>query len=487
MNAGIAPASCRTRGSSPLTQKGVTIGGRGSDAWNMTAAVSPLDFESADPGLVAAATAAAGAADMFVFRRITADRFVHVGGVGRGEGWAGNVDLILSGEERAAEAIGSSLPTFVREAEPVRIFGPYYQREAVFVPLSADVLVVFGTNSPGALSTSPDQVVSAAAAAAAGIEQVSSAKRLADELELLHAVRNLAQTDAVRIHEVMAHVVESAIESLSCDLGVIYVAELDAVEMATHEPSNRDAKDFLPAMRALYAEAVNLPECVQDSATDPPPSPLSACGVKSHYVLPVGEPPFAVLAVMHTDARPRGFTLLCREVGLRLAESAGPLLRSALTLHELETKLDELGRDARIDPLTKLPNRRVWEEALASHAHGGVIMVDADGLKQANDERGHHFGDEYLQAVAATVAASLPQSAILARVGGDEFAVLLPGLDEAASAAVAGRVAGALESHPGLDGYPLCASLGQAATPPAESLAEAYRLADERMYESKRQ
>ena len=102
----------------------------------MTAAVSPLEFEPADPGLVAAATAAAGAADMFVFRRITADRFVHVGGVGRGEGWAGNVDLILSGEERAAEAIGSSVPTFVREAEPVRIFGPYYQREAVFVPLS---------------------------------------------------------------------------------------------------------------------------------------------------------------------------------------------------------------------------------------------------------------------------------------------------------------------------------------------------------------
>src|SRR5205085_4935266 len=100
-----------------------------------------------------------------------------------------------------------------------------------FVPLSADVLVVLGTNVPGDLAASPEQVSAAATAASAAIDKVSSAKRLADELELLHAVRNLAQTNAVRIREVMAHVVESAIESLSCDLGVIYVSDLDAVEI----------------------------------------------------------------------------------------------------------------------------------------------------------------------------------------------------------------------------------------------------------------
>src|SRR5690242_16553586 len=106
----------------------------------MSAAVSPLEFEPSDPGVVATAAAAVGAADIFVFRRITADRFVHVGGLGRGEGWAGNVDLILGDEAHAAEAIRSGGPSFVREVDPVRIFGPYYQREAVFVPLSADVL-----------------------------------------------------------------------------------------------------------------------------------------------------------------------------------------------------------------------------------------------------------------------------------------------------------------------------------------------------------
>jgi predicted signal transduction protein with EAL and GGDEF domain len=171
-------------------------------------------------------------------------------------------------------------------------------------------------------------------------------------------------------------------------------------------------------MRAIFAEATTLPACVQDSAAEPPPEPLSACGVTSHYVLPVGTPPFGVLALMHTEARPRGFTSLCREVGLRLAQSAEPLLRSALTLHSLEAQLDRVGRDARIDPLTKLPNRRAWDEAVAGRAPGepaGVIVVDADRLKAVNDERGHHVGDEYLQLVAQTVAANLRDRDILAR------------------------------------------------------------------------
>ena len=453
----------------------------------MNVATSPTEGERADAETVAEAAVAVGATDLFVFRRITGDRLVHVGGAGRGEGWAGNVDLILAEEERVAGAVAAKEPAFVRAPEPVRIFGPYYQREAAIVPLSSDVLVVFGSNEPGALSESTQEVSAAATVAATAVDRVSSAKRLADELELLHAVHNLARTNAVRIHEVMTHVVGSALEALSCDLGVIYVAEVDAIEVATHDAPVPSAEHFLPAMRALLAEATALPACVQDSAEDPPPSPLGGFGVTSHYVLPIGTPPFGVLALMHTSARPRGFTLLCRQVGLRMAESAEPLLRTALTLHELETQLDRVGRDARMDPLTKLPNRRAWEEALESHSGGaGVIMVDADGLKAANDERGHHFGDEFLQEVVRTVAATLSDGDLLARVGGDEFAVLLPGAGEDRCSAAARAIDEALRFHPGLDGYPLSASVGHATMPPAASLAEAQRLADERMYQTKR-
>src|SRR5262249_3702707 len=162
-----------------------------------------------------------------------------------------------------------------------------------FVPLSADLLVVFGDLENA--NSDPDVVREAAETAAAAIAQVSSAKRLADELELLHALQSLAQTDAVRIHEVMRHVAESAIAALSCALGVISVAEVDGIEIAEHVAASLDAPSFLPAMRQLFSDAPSLPACVQDSATDPPPTPLSSCGVTSHYVLPVGAPPFGVL------------------------------------------------------------------------------------------------------------------------------------------------------------------------------------------------
>ncbi len=439
---------------------------------------------------VARAAAAIGACDVFVFRRVTDDRFVHVGGLGRGEGWAGNIDLILAEEESARDAVSASAPIVLRADKPVRIVGPYYQREAAFVPLSGDVLVLFGAAGPGELAASQEELIEAARSVAGTIERVSSAKRLADELELLHAVRSLAQTSAVRIDEVMQHVVESAVEALACELGVLYVADIDTVKIAHQDTAPAlSAEAALPAMRSLFKEATALPACIQDSSGHPLPEPLSTVEVASHYVLPVGSPPFAVLAVMHIEARPRGFTSLCREVGLRLAESAEPLLRSALTLHELEAQLDLVGRDARIDPLTKLANRRAWEEAIADRSRNpeptGVIAVDVDGLKLTNDDRGHHFGDELLQALADTIRAGVRECDFVARIGGDEFAILLPGANELTCFSVARRIEAALAMHPGLGGHPLRASIGYATTARACSIAQAQRLADERMYAAK--
>src|SRR5204862_2887282 len=127
---------------------------------------------------------------------------------------------------------------------------------------------------------------------------------------------------------------------------------------------------------------------------------------------------------------------------IRLAEAAEPLLLSALRLYELECQLDLVGRDARIDPLTKLPNRRAWEEALESVADGpaGIVVVDVDQLKTVTDERGHHVGDEYLQAVAAAMAATIREGDLIARIGGDEFAIRLPEADETACRKVARRL-----------------------------------------------
>jgi len=434
------------------------------------------------------AAASVGATDVFVFRRVTAERFVHVGGLGRGESWAGNVDLIPAQDAHAGEAIRTGNIVLVASAEPVQVFGPYYHRSAVLVPLAEEVLVVFGGVGIQELDAKATATLEAAAQlASVAIAQISPAKRLADELELLYAVQSLAQTSAVRLDDVMRHVAASAMAALSCDLGLVYVAELDAVEIAEHEPAETDPAAFLPALRQLFAEADSLPTCVQDSANEPLPAPFDDCGVTAHYVLPVGDPILGVLVLTHTKARPRGFTHLCREVGARLAEAAEPLLRSALKLHELEQQLDLVGRDARIDPLTKLPNRRAWEEALTGLAGeaGGIVVIDVDQLKAINDERGHHVGDEYLQIVSAAMASAIRDGDLLARIGGDEFAVLLPDADENVCRGVARRLNRALLDHEGFAGYPLAASVGYAATPPAPSLEEAWRIADQAMYRGK--
>ncbi len=453
----------------------------------MAAATDSTD-PAGDRTALAEAAASVGAQDVFVFRRVTAERFVHVGGLGRGETWAGNVDLFPAEDSRARKAISSGSIVLVAADEPVQIFGPYYQHSAVLVPLSPDVLVVLGGVGADRLDAGRKENLEAAAEqAAAAVAQISPAKRLADELELLHAVQNLAQLNGIRIQEVMTHVAESALAALSCDLALVYVAELDALEIAEHEPLGIDPPVFLPGLRQLFAEADALPLCAQDSTADPLPAQLPECGVTSHYVLPIGRPVLGVLALLHTKARPRGFTLLCREVGVRLAEAAEPLLLSALRLYELECQLDLVGRDARIDPLTKLPNRRAWEEALESVADGpaGIVVVDVDQLKTVNDERGHHVGDEYLQAVAAAMAATIREGDLIARIGGDEFAILLPDADETTCRKIARRLNRALLDHEGFAGYPLAASVGFAATPPAPTPAEAWRLADQAMYRGK--
>jgi diguanylate cyclase (GGDEF)-like protein len=145
--------------------------------------------------------------------------------------------------------------------------------------------------------------------------------------------------------------------------------------------------------------------------------------------------------------------------------------------------------EARRDALTGLGNRLAWENALVavSGRRAGVLILDLDGLKAANDTRGHEFGDELLRTVAAVVRGCVRDHDLLARIGGDELAVLMPEAEEQACSDAEERIAAALEAHPGLDGFALSASFGSATTPPAETVFEAYRLADRRMYAMKTQ
>jgi len=141
---------------------------------------------------------------------------------------------------------------------------------------------------------------------------------------------------------------------------------------------------------------------------------------------------------------------------------------------------------ATLDPLTGLLNRRGFDRAcddlVAAAERAGtplsVALVDVDGFKGVNDGLGHAAGDDLLRAIAAGCRALLPPSAVLARCGGDEFAVLLPGCggDEAFRVVDAVRAAS--------DRTTL--SCGVAELAPGETGADVLRRADTAMYAAKR-
>ena len=89
-----------------------------------------------------------------------------------------------------------------------------------------------------------------------------------------------------------------------------------------------------------------------------------------------------------------------------------------------------LWKAANHDSLTGLANRNRFDEMLmlnsADDAVGGMLMVDADNLKDVNDTLGHDAGDELIRTVATRLRNAVGQAAFVARVGGDEFAVLVP-------------------------------------------------------------
>lgn len=148
-----------------------------------------------------------------------------------------------------------------------------------------------------------------------------------------------------------------------------------------------------------------------------------------------------------------------------------------------------LARAADTDALTGLLNRRGIEPELERLLAGGrlaVVMVDLDHFKRYNDRHGHLVGDDALRRVARVLTAAASAEDRVARFGGEEFTVALPGADALAAHAYAGRVMAALRDEDVTDDLRLTVSVGVATLGADGRTADALlRRADAALYHAK--
>jgi diguanylate cyclase (GGDEF)-like protein len=155
-----------------------------------------------------------------------------------------------------------------------------------------------------------------------------------------------------------------------------------------------------------------------------------------------------------------------------------------------EAYLEYLGKH---DVLTRLHNRAFFNEELNRLERSplrpvSMIMIDLNGLKEANDALGHDAGDSLLRRLGEVLGGAAIGRNTAARIGGDEFAILMPGCDRLAAQALTDTIGELLRiNNQFYSNLPLSISYGIATSDPGEKLESVVRRADKAMYEHKRQ
>jgi diguanylate cyclase (GGDEF)-like protein len=154
-----------------------------------------------------------------------------------------------------------------------------------------------------------------------------------------------------------------------------------------------------------------------------------------------------------------------------------------------EAYLEYLGKH---DVLTRLYNRSFYVDELNRIERQGfrpvsVVMIDLNGLKTANDAWGHSVGDALLRRVGEVLNKAVEKPCHAARIGGDEFALLLPTVDERGAEIVVENVHKLVElNNQFYPGVPLTLSIGVATSRTGERLEDVIKRADLRMLRAKR-
>ena len=176
-----------------------------------------------------------------------------------------------------------------------------------------------------------------------------------------------------------------------------------------------------------------------------------------------------------------------------LLEEIGRLREQVAQLEQRVEQLDELAHQ---DSLINMPNRRGFMRALERFIdrakrygeNAAMLFVDLDGLKMINDSFGHKAGDEALIQVAGLLAGGVRRSDVVARIGGDEFGILLAHADARSAHETASRledlICGCEFTHDG-DVLPLSVAIGVGMIDGGDEADDVMARADEEMYRRK--
>lgn len=187
---------------------------------------------------------------------------------------------------------------------------------------------------------------------------------------------------------------------------------------------------------------------------------------------------------MDTGARSAMARLLAENEGLRVA------------LDEMRARIGDLERLADSDTLTPLPNRRFFVrevERVTRHVAryatpAAVMFVDVNALKAINDAHGHQTGDKALVHVAAILKREVRSTDVVARIGGDEFGLLLDHLDQCSADAKAQSLLDVLADEPlklRKGEVPVGLSIGVTMISPDDTVETVLARADTQMYAAK--
>ncbi len=217
------------------------------------------------------------------------------------------------------------------------------------------------------------------------------------------------------------------------------------------------------------------------------PLSLAALVLVWMFALRIAQP-LNALAASAAGYRPGGTDRALRAVSSWYFEAAQLKRAMLLGLGVFNGNLERLEKDAATDPLTGLGNRRRFDLSLTllaeQRAPFSVVVLDIDHFKRINDTHGHDVGDAYLRHLAGLIGDSVGMGDVACRIGGEEFALLLPDTDLAEATARAEalrrRVAEAQPPHE----QPMTVSAGVAEwqAGPDEDVQATLKTADQRLY-----